>query len=114
MTGKKFSDKEYKHVLKVWDRFEMMKHYHDFYLRRDVLLLANMFEKSRYGSLKNYGLWQSHYLNAPALSWDEMPCMTKIELELIWDVDMYLFFEKTMRDGVSYIFKRYSKAKVNI
>ena len=114
MTGKKFSDKEYKHVLKVWDRFEMMKHYHDFYLRRDVLLLANMFEKSRYGSLKNYGLWQSHYLNAPALSWDAMPCMTKIELELIWDVDMYLFFEKTMRDGVSYIFKRYSKAKVNI
>ena len=37
--------------------------------------------------------------------------MTKTELELIPDSDMYLFFEKDMRGGVSYISKRYSKAK---
>ena len=32
--------------------------------------------------------------------------MTKVELNLISDVDMYLFFEKGMRGGVSYISKR--------
>ena len=35
--------------------------------------------------------------------------MTKIELELIPDADMYIFFEKSTRGGISYIFKRYSK-----
>ena len=34
------------------------------------------------------------YLIAPALSWDAMLNMTKIELELISDPDMYIFFEK--------------------
>ena len=36
--------------------------------------------------------------------------MTKVELELISDADMYLFFEKGMRGRVSYISERYSKA----
>ena len=36
--------------------------------------------------------------------------MTEIELELISEIDMYLFVEKGMRGGVSYIAKRYSKA----
>ena len=37
--------------------------------------------------------------------------MTKIELKLISDADTYLFFEKAMRDGVSYISERHSKDK---
>ena len=36
--------------------------------------------------------------------------MTKVELELIPDPDMYIFFEKGTRDGVSYISNNYSKA----
>ena len=93
-------------ILKIWNTFEMktMKDYDDFYLKRDVLLLADFSEKFRNISLKNCGLRQSHYA---------MLNMTKIELELISDADMYLFFEKGMRGGISYISKRYSKAKNN-
>ena len=60
----------YKHVLKVWDRFEMktIKDYHNFYLKRDVLLLAGVLEKFRNSNLKNYGLCPSHYSSAPGLS----------------------------------------------
>ena len=39
--------------------------------------------------------------------------MTEIELELISDIDMYLFIEKEMRGGISYIDKIFSKANNN-
>ena len=72
------------------------------------------FTVSRYFSKKleiialwNYGLCPSHYLSAPALSWDAMLNMTEIKLELISDPDMYIFFEKGMRGEIS---NRYSKA----
>ena len=66
-------------------------------------------KKFRNSSLKNYGLCPSH-LSAPVLSWDAMLNMTKIKLELISEPDIYIFFEKDMRGGVSYISNGYSKA----
>ena len=49
-------------------------------------------------------------MSAPALNWDAILYLTKVELELISDADMYVFFEKDMRGGVSYIFNRYKKS----
>ena len=43
-----------------------MKDYHNLYLKCDVLLLANVFEKFRNICLENYGLCPSHYLSAQA------------------------------------------------
>ena len=83
--------------------------YHDFHLKCDVLLLVDASEKFRNNSLKNYGVFPSHYLSAPSLSWHAMLKMTKIELELIPDSDMYIFFEKGTRGGMSYISNRYRK-----
>ena len=70
------------------------------------LILNDVFENFRNSYLKNYGLCPSHYLSTPALSWDAMLNMTKTEPKIILDVDMYLFFDKVMRGGVSYISKR--------
>ena len=111
VTGKKICDKEYHHVLKVWNKFEMktMKDYHDLNLKCDVLLLADEFEKFRDNSLKNYGLCLSHYLSAPALNWDAILNTTKVELELIPDSNMYIFSQKGTRGKVSDISNRYSK-----
>ena len=67
-----------------------MKDYHDLYLKCDVLLLADVFEKVRNNNLKNYGLCPSHHLNALGLSWNAMLKMTKIKLELIPDLDIYI------------------------
>lgn len=52
----------------------------------------------------------SHYFRAPTLSWDVMLSMTKVELDLISCVEMYLLFIKRMRGGVFYVSKRYGKA----
>ena len=86
-----------------------MKDYHDLYLKCDILLLADDFEIFKNNTLKNKGLCPSHYLSVPALIWDAMFNMTKVEFELIPDLDMYLFFEKGMRGGVSHVSNRYSK-----
>ena len=44
--GKKFSGKEYEHVVNVWNKFEMktMGDYRDLQFKCDVLLLAVVFE----------------------------------------------------------------------
>ena len=69
-----------------------MKDYHELFLKFDVLILTNVFEKFRSNSLKNYGLCPSYYLNTSALSWDAMLKMKKIKLELVPHPDMYIFF----------------------
>ena len=54
-----------------------MKDYHNLYLKCDVLLLVDVFEKFRNNSLTSYRLCPSHYLSAPGLSWDAMLKMKK-------------------------------------
>ena len=87
-----------------------MGDYHDLYLKTDVLLLADVFEKFINTSLDYYGLDPCHYFSSPGLSWDAMVKKTGIELELILDIDMYLFVERGMAGGIAYIAKRHSKA----
>ena len=70
-----------------------------------------MFEKFINTCLDYYGLDPCHYpCHSPGLSWDAMLKMTGIELELISDIDIHLFIEKGMRDGISYVAERHSKA----
>jgi len=49
-------------------------------------------------------------MSSPGLSWDAMLKMTKINLDLINDIDMQLFIEKGLRGGISYIAHRHAKA----
>ena len=87
--------------------------YHDLYLKTDVLLLADVFEKFISTCLEYYGLGPCRCFSSPGLSWDALPKMTGIELELILVIDKYLSIEKGMRKGISYIAKRYGKANNN-
>ena len=97
---------------KTCEKFEMnnIGDYHDHHLKKDVLLLTDVFEKFIDTCLKYYGLDPCHYCSAPGLSWDAMLKMTNIELEKISDIDKYLFTVKGFRGGISYIAIRYSKA----
>ena len=97
---------------KIWDKFEMknMSDYHDHYLKKDVLLPADVFEKFIATCLKFYGLDPCHYFSSPGLSWDPMLKMTDAILEKISEIDKYLFIEKGLRGVISYIAKRYAKA----
>ena len=105
-------EKEYLDLKNFWKElgFNTFIDFHNHYLKKDVLLLADVFEKFISTCLKNYNLDPCHYFSALGLSWDAMLKMTKVELEKISDPDMHLFIEKGMRGGISYINKRYSEA----
>ena len=86
------SDAEYTYAAQVWTAIECesMADFHDIYLKCDVLLLADFFEKFRAICLPRYSLDDVHYYTA----WDaalKMPC---VSLELITDIEMSLFIEK--------------------
>ena len=106
------SDEQYLHLKNVWNTFNFkpFKDYHNHYLKNDVFLLADGFEKFIFTCLEYYNLDPCHYFSAPGLSWDAMLKMTKVELEKISNADMHLFIERGMRGGISYVNKTYGKA----
>ena len=112
LTGKGINNYNYNHVLNVWKSFNMktLKDYLKLYNESDVLLLADVFENFRDICLKNYGLDPVYYYTAPGLAWDACLKMTKINLELLSDVDKLLMIEKGIRGGISIISNRYGKA----
>ena len=87
-----------------------LKHYHNLYNKVDVLLLADVFENFTDICIKNYNLDPAHYYTVPGLAWDVALKATKVELELLTDMDMLLMVEKGIRGGVSMISNRYGKA----
>ena len=75
----------------------------------NVLSLADVFEKFIDTCLRFYGLDPCHYFSSPGLSWDAMLKTTGVRLGKVVDIDMYLFIEKGLRGGISYIAKRYGE-----
>ena len=104
MKDSSVNEKEYERAVTVLKLFKIKKcQYHDFYLRTDVLLLVDVFEKFVETCLDYCRLDPCHDFSSPGLSWDAMLKMTKVKLELISDANMHLFIEKGMRGSISYI-----------
>ena len=112
MRPKGISDEDYEHAKKVWNALECknLGDYTNVYCKIDTLQLADVFENFIGVCLEKYKLDPSHYITSAALAWDAMLKVTEVEIELLTDPDMYLFFEEGIRGGVSSAMKRYSKA----
>ena len=87
---------------KRWRLFEVQKnleliHYEKYgwlsplLFEKNVLLLAEVFEKFFDTCLKCYKLDTCRYFSSPGLSWDSMLKMTGVKEEKNSDVNMYLF-----------------------
>ena len=87
-----------------------MDGYHDHFLKKNVLLLAEVLEKFIDTCMKFYQLDPCDYFSSPRLSWDVVLKMIEIELEKTSEIDKYLFIEKELRGGIFYIAKRYGQA----
>jgi hypothetical protein len=108
----KITIEDYNHAKSVWQKFncKTMGDYHDLYVLLDTALLGDVFTVFRKKILSIYKLDPCYFYSIPTLAWNSMLKFTDVEIELITDVDMYLFIEKSIRGGISQVSKRYSKA----
>ena len=106
-----FNEEQYDRAINVWKIFKIknLGEYHYLYLKRDVLLLTDVFEKFIKTCLDYYNLDPCNYFSAPRLSFDAMLKMTGLKLQTISDINVHLFTEK---GGISNICKRYALANI--
>ena len=104
-------DKDYEHVKKVWKTFDIknLGEYHDLYVQCDTFLLVDVFENFRNKCIEIYKLDPAHFVSAPGLAWQACLKITKVELELLTDIDMLLIIEKGSRRGIFQAIHRYAK-----
>ena len=70
----RIGNKDYLTCKKIWNEFNMknMGDYHDHYLKKYILFLADAFEDFICTCLKFYKQDPCHYFSFPGLSWDAM------------------------------------------
>ena len=96
-------------VIKIF-KLNNLGEYHDLYVQKDTLLLADIFENFRNKCLEVYELDPAHFLSLPGLAWQACLKKTKVELELLTDYDMLLMVEEGIRGGICHSIHRYAKA----
>ena len=99
LTRTHISGEDYKYARLVFKKFGLsnLGDYHDLYLLTDTLLLACVFEEFRVMAMEHFKLDPAHYFSLPGLAWDAALKMSGVELELITDIDKYIFLELGMR-----------------
>ena len=85
------SDEDYLKWKKIWNEFNMKNvgDYHNHYMRKPVLSLADVFEKFIDTCLKFYKLDPCHYFSSPGLSWDAVLKITGVKNIRHWHVLIY-------------------------
>ena len=109
INNKDISDEDYNHAKNVFEKFNCknLLDYSILYLKTDICHLSDIFQKFSKFAYETYELDPRHSYTLPGFSWQSMLKMTKIELELISDPDMYLFLMDTIRGGIAVCNKKH-------
>ena len=93
LNNKNISNEDNDHSKKVFEKFKCknLLDYSILYLKTDICHLSDVFQKFSDFAYKTYNLDTRHSYTLPGFSWQSMLKMTKIELELISDSDIYLY-----------------------
>ena len=96
------TDLDYTHAQTLCKDFEIknLGEYYDLYLKSDILLLADVFENLRKICSEMYELDPAKFISATGLAWQAVLKKTKVELEILTDIDMLLMVEKGTRGGI--------------
>jgi hypothetical protein len=101
LSNKDLTEQEYNEVKNLYDKHcKTFKDYHDIYLRGNVILLAEVFEKYRDLSIESYGLDPAWYVSGPSFFYNAMMKMCKARLPLIKDEELYRLVRNNIRGGI--------------
>ena len=103
LTEEDITNDDYNKAKQIWQHFgiKSMGDYHDLYLKTDVLLLTDVFEYFRDMCLSYYGLDPVYYYTLPNFAFDAMLKLTGIEIDLVFDQEMYEMIEAGLRGGMT-------------
>ena len=112
LTDSKINDKDYKTAQQNYEilKCKSFMDYHKYYLTSDVLLLTDIWYNFKNLCMDIYKLDPIYYYTAPSLSWDAFLKLSKVELELLTNLEMFEFVESSIRGGLSQISTRYAQA----
>ena len=112
LTCQHITKDEYDFAQKVWDRFscKTFQDYMEIYLLPDCLLLCDVFENFRSNCLQQYNIDPCYYFSAPHFTFDAFLRHSSLTLELLSDINQYLFIIKGIRGGMSMVSKRHAVA----
>ena len=73
------------------------------HVQRNTLLLADVFENFRNMHLSISELELACFFTAPGLTWQEVLEKTKVQLDVLTDIDMLLIVEKGIRGVICHV-----------
>ena len=103
LTEEGITNDDYTKAKQIWKHFDIknMGEYHDLYLKTDALLLTDVFENFRDMCLSYYGLDPVYYYTLPNFAFDAMLKLTGIEIDLVYNQEMYEMIEAGLRGGMT-------------
>ena len=106
------SEDDYAFAQHVWKTMKCstIKDYTLFYMKTDVLLLADCFNNFRKTCLGFRQLDPVYFFSLPGFSWAAALKTSGIKLELLTDYEMYCMIEQGIRGGLSVATRHYTKA----
>ena len=96
LTNSQISDEDYAHSKNVFSAFSCkdMIDYTELYCLLDVGILAEVIIQFRNLAMEKFQLDCAHYISLPQLSFDAMLKISRVEIELLTDIDQILFIGK--------------------
>ena len=113
LTNSYPKDEEIERTDKIIDVFGVKngKELTELYLKTDVILLADVFEKFINVSVKEFGINPLYSVSLPGYTWQCGLKYTNVKLDTLQDKDMILLLENNIRGGISSVMgDRYVKS----
>ena len=106
------SPEDYLHAQAVWKAAacKNLKDYTSFYMKVDVLGLADVFDKFRNDCLQSYNMDPIFFYSLPGFAWAAMLRTCPVDLDKISDYEMFCMLEQGIRGGLSVVSKHYTNA----
>ena len=103
LTEEDITNDDYNKAKQIWKHFgiKSMGEYHGFVSKNGCLLLTDVFENFRDMCISYYGLDPVYYYTLPNFAFDAMLKRTGIEIDLVYNQEMYEMIEAGLRGGMT-------------